>query len=203
MDESGDLGMSRRSSMSMVVAAMCSTDSVCMKRILRRAGRRFGPSERRLSELKFNEASEDLRHFVLKGVCKSDVCISWVAVRKSRLLLASPADGESLISSMFSEAARMLSPSIPSRDVMIVVDRRRVKDKTRAEFDRSVACGMLSNHRGYFEPKIRVVHMDSQRSPGLQAVDFIAGAIFQMVEWNVSSYAEVISPRIVAGRILG
>ena len=202
LDESGDLGRSPRSSRHIVAAALSTPDPIGLRRLVRKANRRFGPREKHLGELKFNEASEDLRRFVLEGICATDAWIAWVAACKHPLPWPRSADNELLMTSAFEEVVGRLGATVAARTVTVVVDRRRVREKARGEFDRRITEAITRSHRGLFPPGIDVIHLDSQRSAGLQAVDFVAGAVFQSVERRRNGCLDILAPRVVAGRVV-
>jgi hypothetical protein len=48
---------------------------------------------------------------------------------------------------------------------------------------------------------VRVRHVDSFNSYGLQLADHVAGAVFRMLEFKDDSFFRLIAPRIEYGRL--
>ena len=202
LDESGDLGQSARSSRHVVAAALSVSDPVGLRRLVRKANRRFGPARGHLSELKFNEASESLRRFVLEGIGCTDARIAWAAACKPLLSYPMRVDKGWLVTYLSACVVSGISTTCSARAVSVVVDRRRIKEKTRYEFDRRIIAAITGSHAGFFPPSVGVTHMDSQMSEGLQAADFVAGAVFQRLERGRSHYLDIVTPRVVSGRMM-
>jgi hypothetical protein len=201
LDESGGLGRSPRSPQHMVAAALSTRDPVALRRLIRKANRRFGPRENRLGEVKFSTASRGLRMHVIEGIARSDVTIAYAAVHGPNLHGSKVFDRESLIASLFEEVVEALSSTLVVDHVSIVMDRRRVRDRARGEFDCRLIGAVMSHHAGFFPPDVKVTHLDSQTSEGLQAADFVAGAMFQNLERENSLYLGILAPRVVHYRL--
>ena len=60
---------------------------------------------------------------------------------------------------------------------------------------------VFAKHAGYFLPMVRVRHIDSFNSYGLQLADHVAGAVFRMLEFNDDSFIRLIAPRIECGQL--
>lgn len=178
LDESGDLGYSARSARHMVAVALLTSDPVALRRLVRKASRRFGPRENHhLGELKFSTASHGLRMYLLEGIGRTDAGIAWAAVGGSSLPRLGKIDKESLMTSLFQEVVEGLSATCSADKVSVVMDRRRIREKTRNEFDRRMSEAVMSHHVGFFPPEVR----------GMQPL----GGVF----WR-SPYGDHIPPRI-------
>ena len=136
LDESGGLGLSPRSPQHLVAAGLSTSDPVSLRRLVRKANRRFGPRENRLGEVKFSTASHGLRVHMVEGIASSDVAITYAAVFGPRFHGCKVLDREPLIASLFEEVVETLSATFAVDQVSIVMDRRRVREKARSEFDR-------------------------------------------------------------------
>lgn len=201
LDESGGLGRSPRSPRHMVAAALSTRDPIALRRLIRKANRRFGPRENRLGEVKFSTASHGLRVRVIEGIASSDVAIGYAAVHGPDLRGCGFLDRESVLTSLFEEVVEALSSTLVVDHMSIVMDRRRVRDRSRGAFDCRLIGAVMSHHAGFFPPDVRVTHLDSQTSEGLQAADFVAGAMFQNLERENSLYLGILAPRVVYYRL--
>jgi hypothetical protein len=95
-----------------------------------------------------------------------------------------------------------VSRTVHVSSMNIIVDKRWSKEKTRDVYDRAVTSAAIEHHPGVFPPAIRVSHMDSEATPGLQAADFVAGAVFQSVERGNDFYLKLIQSRVVESELL-
>jgi hypothetical protein len=201
LDESGDMGFSPSSSRHLVVAGVASAESFRFRRLVRETRRRFGSEARRWSELKFNRSSNNLRVHLLKGIADADSLIVWTGISKQGSQDKLRSSREELVHSMFAEIASEASRRLRSRHMDLVVDRRMNKEMERMEFDSVLKAAILAKHGGYFPPMVRVRHVDSFNSYGLQLADHVAGAVFRMLEFKDDSFLRLIAPRIEYGRL--
>ena len=197
MDESGDLGFSPCASRHLIVVAVATERPIELRRLVRKAQARFGPREGRLGELKFNSASGRLRSHVLEGIASADTRISWSALLKPRLPEWRRTDKEGLLTSLCLVAVSEITARVRARSYSIVVDKRRIREKARTEFDNTVREAALARHVGFSIPGISISHFDSMTSEGLQAADFVAGAVFRSLERGDDSYLEIINPKVI------
>jgi len=201
LDESGDMGFSPSSSRHLVVAGIASAESFQFRRLVRETRRRFESEARSWSELKFNRSSNNLRVHLLKGIAATDSFIVWTGIVKRGFQDEFKSRREELVRGMFAEVGSEVSGMLRSRRMDLVVDRRTNKERARKEFDSVLKAAVFAKHAGYFPPMVRVRHIDSFNSYGLQLTDLIAGAVFRMLEFNDDSFIRLIAPRIEYGRL--
>ena len=201
MDESGDLGFSSSSSRHVVVVGVASPESFRFRRLVRETRRRFGSEASRWSELKFNRSSNNLRVHLLKGIADVAPLILWTGIAKQRSHDKLRSDRGELVHTLFAEAASEASRRLRSRHLDLVVDRRMNKEGERGEFDSVLEAAICAKHAGYFPPIVRVRHLDSFNSYGLQLADHVAGAVFRMLEFEDDSFFRLIESRIEYGRL--
>ncbi len=79
----------------------------------------------------------------------------------------------------------------------MIVDKRRIREKTRERFDNEVRETVLARRVGFVPPDISISHFDSLTSEGLQAADFVVGAVFRSLERGDNSYLEIINPKVI------
>lgn len=202
VDESGDLGFSARSSRHIVVIALATAQPLVIRRLIRRAQGRFGPRERRLGELKFNSASRRLRSHVLEGIALEQTWISWSAAFKPRLPERLRIDREALLNWLCRSAIRGVAARVRTKKIDVIVDRRQVKEKVRRDFDNMVRDACLAHHVGHIPPDVHISHFDSQTSEGLQAADFVAGAVYRSLERGDGSFLAIIKNNVVSGEFV-
>lgn len=201
LDESGDLGFSPRSSRHIVVAVIAFHGSYVPGRLVRAARKRLSPNDRRMVELKFNKSPDRLRRLLLADVAKTDCQIAWCAVEKYRLPSRSVVESGQLLHSMSALAVSEISRMTRAKSIAVVVDKRWTKERLRAELDSCLEDAVESCHSGHFAPSVRVSHLDSMTSAGLQLADFVAGAVFRSIERADESYLGIIRERIICGKL--
>ena len=201
LDESGDLGFSPLSSRHLVVAGVASAESFRFRRLVRETRRKLVSETRRWSELKFNRSSNNLRVHLLKGIADAGPLILWTGIAKQGPQDKLRSSREEIVHGMFAEVASEVSRRLRSRHIDLVVDRRMNKEMERMQFDSVLKAAILAKHAGYFPPMVRVRHVDSFNSYGLQLADHVAGAVFRMLEFNDDSFHRLIAPRIEYGRL--
>ena len=85
-------------------------------------------------------------------------------------------------------------------EIVLVFDSRCKSKALDGAFDVRIHAIVKNELRTLGEPapSIRISRFDSQRSRGLQMVDFVVGAIQRKYEHDDSTYYDIISERIVS-----
>ena len=186
----------------MIVAAGATTRSFELRRLVRKARRRFNKEVAGDSELKFHKGSDRLRTFVLDELAKADVTVVWKGVNKRRIPSNTRLGGEDLLTRLFANAAGEVSRLTRCRSIEFVVDRRISRKKSRAAFDMAVEAATWSRHAGYLPPRVLLRHMDSFNSYGLQVADHVSGAVFRALETGDDSFMRLIESKIGHGSLM-
>ncbi|MBA3045030.1 MAG: DUF3800 domain-containing protein [Candidatus Thermoplasmatota archaeon] len=194
VDESGDFGLSDRSSRYFVMCALATSNQVGILRVLKRVRKWVLRTPlKKIPELKWSESSPELRRTVLRGLAAQDnemwyVCLCKVDRKKRE-------DGN-----IYSDVAvRLISrvAEIKARKINVVVDRT-LSRTNQARLNEQLEAAIRSSREklGMIEADIRFKHATGQEEPCLQAVDYVSGAVFAKYEWGDPSYFEIIESRI-------
>jgi len=202
LDESGDLGSSPRSTRHMVVAALAVDDVRPVERALKSVRRLLGSDGYPMVEMKFRKSSCRLRRRFLEELSRANPRIAWCALDKRETPLWLREDKEGMLHLMSARALGRIAGMSLTKSFVVVMDRRWTKEKRRAEFDACITSAIAVHHSGCFVPALEVSHFDSASCAGLQAVDFVAGAVFRSLEWGDESYLRIIEDNILHGEIL-
>ncbi|HEX7392167.1 MAG TPA: DUF3800 domain-containing protein [Thermoplasmata archaeon] len=202
MDESGDLGLSSRSSRYLVVVALVTSEAYRIARLVRKAHRRFGRYAKGGDEFKFNRSNEALREHFLRGIAETNSEIFWVAVTKRCWKDVSLSGSESLWFHVASRALSEASARTQAKSLRVTIDRFSSKPNANAALATRLAQTISSRHAGHFPPDVRMSLVESKESEGLQAADFVAGAVFQKIERKEDKYYRLISGRVGYGGII-
>jgi hypothetical protein len=203
VDESGDFGFSHRGgSQHIVMTAMATDNAAVLGRLAKRARRKMSIQGMTAQEFKFKGSSDWMRFHFLRGIAESNCEISWVGVRKENVCEKYVERRELLYQLMCRAVLGPVFKRVRGNTVNIVFDRRTEKWLRGIEFDLFVGSIMSQNCSGAVPPRLRIRHVDSRRSPQLQANDFVTGALFQLVERENACYYDVIGERVVDGTFI-
>lgn len=201
LDESGDLGFSPRSTRYFVVVALAIPEPEELARIVKRISRRHFLRFERSIEFKFNRSSERTRRLILDGIASTGASVSWGGILKENTPRRLRDDKNELYGYLCSRATSALTRNIRSRSVHIVLDRRSSNRSIRRDLEAQLARAVVAYHPGHFSPEIRVSHLDSMACEGIQAADFVAGAVFQGLERSNMAYLDRIRLRVIRGEL--
>ena len=191
IDESGDLGLSRKSSKVLVISALLTTDPGQLDRIIKNARRyKFSKELKGANEIKFNKSSRELREYLITKLnetigCQGIHCILEKGKLYSKYLTENKHKLYNFVSGSLASAIILDSDSVEVR-----VDESKGKQILRDDFNR------------YFEPKLRmgsnigklsISHNYSENFSGIQFADILSGSIYQKYNSGNSHYADMIN----------
>lgn len=199
VDESGDLGISRKSSSFFIIAATITNEPLVFGRIPKKARRKFSQRFELSSELKHSSSPEEVSQWVLKNVSSTDCRIYWIGIEKEKLIRNNRyLDRMQLFQKMFLEMIKMER----SNRYVIIFDRYSKKAIDLGRFHRSIQ-GSLGIGIVHIEaPTVKITLSDSMSEPALQVQDFIVGSIFRSLERNDNTHLDIIKDRVVFGKIV-
>lgn len=183
-----------------VVGAFASEDPDEVRRVVKRANRRFSMERRKATEFSFHHETEKVRRYLLSGVSKSTSWIAWAAVNKRRSRTLQELEWHEIYDGMCGDVLNMLAFSLRPRYMEIVVDKFYSKSKRRSEFDQRIIREIRDNWSVTGEINIR--HSSSNNSECLQMQDCIVGSIFSMLERGNASYYDMIKNQVIASNLI-
>lgn len=195
LDESGDLGFNfERGSSRYLLIGLLITDRKykadrCLKKIRRR---KLKKTIKQMPEIKFNNSNRWLRRKVLHCIRDFDPDIAYIIMKKENVYehLRSYPSSTRLYNYV---ATILLENVVPNYrgPIEIVIDKRDGSRYIQENFE-----DYIRDKLNY--PSLRIVHKDSKEDRGLQAVDFICGAIFRYYNSNDDSYYSIIQDCLIA-----
>lgn len=197
LDESGDLGFSSKSSKFFVIALLYTNNPKHIRRILKKVRRRLLRKKYRdLPEFKSSRSDDFVKKRILEHLSKEDVEISYVILRKSTVYSYLHQEHNVLYNYLTGFLVERL-PQLKDREIMIVADKCLSKIN-REKFNRYLKSKTFSNFYkiGKLLPKIQIQHKTSLEEPCLQAVDYVANAVYRKYEFNDETYYNIIKPKI-------
>jgi hypothetical protein len=200
LDESGDLGYAKGSSGHFVIALLMTDNprriSNCLKRIRKR---RLKKKYLRLSELKFYNSSSVIRKRILECISDADIQIAFVVYIKD----STKTDSEVSKKEIYGSLTTMIlqSINISRYEKTHLVFDRTFKKSIRSELNKKIGVALTrSLKKSEFE--LEIAHVESTENACIQAVDYIAGAIFQYYEHSNVEYFNIIKEKIITRLVI-
>lgn len=206
VDESGDLGFSKKATRFFIVAYLaCSSSETThvrteMVRTLRRFHQRARYSSAR-NELKFSRMDDYCRKYVLEKIAECNVDLGIVALEKAKVL-----------PKLRNDPTALYSWSVVHNIMLALIPHLKANKKLLIVFDKSLSMARINAFNAYVRNKASYLfhengntlpsncissdHFDSELEPCLQATDAVAGAYFQKYEKHTEEYAEIISEKV-------
>lgn len=191
VDESGDLNFGDSDSNYFIMAALATNNLREIELLMKRKKSRLFSNYGKISELKFYNSNDEIRKRVLNGLARKDFSISALIVEKESI----HDHLRNKKNIYYGYISQILLSTIACNDascIDLIIDRSMPK-KQRGEFNTYVKYKLEPKFK---DLEIRPQHLDSKSSYGLQAVDFIAGAIFQKFENSNPAYFNIIKDKI-------
>lgn len=193
IDKSGSVAFSPHNHI-LVVAALSVEDSRAIGRLIRKAQKKYG-SSLASGELKAKKAQDALTENLLAALAQESIEVSSVIV-DCRIIEHPPEDREDIYRWAIARLVAKLIKGHPS--IEIILDRRYTKEHLRYLLERKIREGISDLPQSY----VMIRQEDSMLSKELQAVDFIAWALFQKYERGNTKFYNQIAPRIVVEELV-
>jgi len=195
IDESGDLGFTKKSSKYYVIASVETQNLNELNRVPKKVRKRLKKKEKDIPEFKFSRSSDKVRTIFLKKLNKTDSYFSVVILQKKMVYDHLRDKREKIHNYLAGFIAESLCMEYPDEvSFKVVVDK--FMDRKRAEEFNWYFEKRMRENRRYGDVRLKIVHENSQNHPGLQAADFVAGAAFQKYERENEKYYNMIKDKI-------
>jgi len=193
MDEAGNVALSRQNHV-LIVAALCAETPRSINRIIRKAQKKYG-SSLASGELKAKKAETRLVDAILTGLAREPIEVFAVIVDR-RMLKKPPKDPEEIYRWVMARLVKKLVARFPR--IEIAMDRRYTTEHLRYLLEKAVREGISDLPQQY----VLIRQEDSILAKELQAVDFIAWALFQKYERGIEAFYQRIAPRIAEEELI-
>ncbi len=194
IDESGDLGLSKKSSNVLVMSALITDNPQQLDRIIKNTRRnKFRKELRKAKEIKFNKSSPELRKFLISKLNETTGCRAVHCIMTKERLHSHYLKGDK--NKLYNFVAGRLASGIiiDSSNVEVRIDKSKGKLKLRTDFNQ------------YFKQKlgegskigeIRIFHSYSENFSGIQLEDILSGSTYQKYSNGDSHYLDIINPQV-------
>lgn len=206
LDESGDLGfdfVNKKPSAFFTICVLAVKGrendralTKAVRAVLRR--RHFLRSDKEGLELKGYTASPEMKKFFYKKAGSVEFKLYSVTLNKKSVCQHLAIDKDRT----YNYIARLTLEHVDFKDAAVRVIMTVDKSKSRqgvVEFDNYV----ISQIKSFIDPLVPldIIHVNSQESPGLQAVDMFAWGIFRKYERNDLEWFNVFKARVCLDRV--
>ena len=192
LDESGELGFSEKSSKFFTIALlMCGLkEEQELQRIIKKVRQKILKKKLRQStEIKWNNSNEIIKIKVLERLSRINLEIFSIILDKSKVYDYLKGKKHKLYNYL---SNLIINECSIDGKFELIVDRSKNKRSLRDDFDRYIRHSAKDKC-----PNLTIRHEDSKSNGGLQAMDFISGAIFNKYEFGNISYYNFIKDKIV------
>ena len=192
LDESGD-EIPFGGEPCLVVALLSIDQPRALELAVTRARRKYGGSLAS-GEMKADAAPPEVTTWLLRAIAAAPIEIVAVILDKAAILRP-PADPRAIYRFVVAEAVRRAAQHQPQLDLCL--DKRYTSLRLRQLLEQAIRdnlAGLATN--------VMIRHEDSIAEKGLQAVDFVAWAVFQKYAHDRREFYDIIAPRIVVEELL-
>lgn len=205
LDESGDLGFDfdkkNPSKVFVITLLVCHSQAarktleVAVKRTLKGKLNTNLDKSKLVHELKGTKTTLQIKTYFYQQLREKDWGIYAVALNKQRvnIKLRTPFGREKLYNFLSGLLLEKLSLSAITSNVELVVDKRKTKEDIR-DFNQYLGERLKSALPG--NTAFHIAHLDSQATPGLQAVDLFCWGIFRKYESKDMAWYSVFRKKI-------
>ncbi|MCH8520137.1 MAG: DUF3800 domain-containing protein [Nanoarchaeota archaeon] len=186
IDESGNLGFSKESGRYFIISALIFKDLKQADRFIKNMRRnKFKKELKTATELKANNSSDKLRHYILQKINELDfVQIFHIILDKEEVksqFLRN--DKHKLYNFVAGKLAKNIL--INNIDIEIIIDKSKGKQFLINDFDRYFKQKLSEKSSNY---TCKISHSYSHNYSGLQLVDFLAWSVYRKYEYKDSTF---------------
>ncbi|WP_051350723.1 DUF3800 domain-containing protein [Caloramator sp. ALD01] len=196
-DESGNLGSEGRY---FVIACILTKDYKAlenkMKKVLLYIKNNYKDIKWNGHELKANSCKPWIKEIIYKAIMEKDIQIAYVVADKIWVEDKLKADKNCLYNYLLSILLDNFKSMFRNNKVNLILDNKTIKVKSINSFEDYI--NIHINYRLRLNADISVKYMDSssKKSYNIQAVDYIANAIYAKYEYNYEVYFEILESKI-------
>jgi len=197
LDESGDLGFGEKASPYLVIAALIVRKPLQIKKCIRKVRKQKLPKKyKKINELKWHNSSRDIKRRIIECISKTENDIVYAILRKNQVKKDLRGKPQILYNYVCGSLISKIISSYKLKKADIIVDKS-LYGISRENFDQYITWKTLIMNNKFSEIKhLNINHVDSKQDLCIQAVDFIAGAVYRLYRYGDDFYYKKIKPRI-------
>ena len=188
IDESGDLGLTSKSSKYLILAALIVDEPKKLNHIVKNMRRnKFKKELKGVPEIKANSSSNEIRLYLLKKLESTNGRVVYMIFNKEKNYSEHlPKDKNKLYNFIAGKLAKNMN--IIDFQIIVRVDKSKGKQILQQDFNQyfKESLNEINIH------DIKIFHSDSALWAGLQIADMLAWACFQKFEHKNNKYINII-----------
>jgi len=202
LDESGDLGFSKKSSKWFLFTLVVTENRRSLEKVIQKARKGLRKKHKHIfSELHAYRCDDITRTRILKSLAQLNITVVTTILNKEKVYV----DLQNQKNYLYNYTANIIldrlmnSKSIDkNKEISLIVDRKDTKKNIRENFITYITDTMKQKREGNFKMSLAASHDEK----GLQAVDFISWAIFRKYEKDDLTFYNIIKSKIIDERSL-
>jgi hypothetical protein len=197
LDESGDLGFSKRSSRWFVIAVIVTRDSTQIERIAKKIWKTLRKKNKRMGELHAFHEKDHTRKRLFRMIAEcNDLEVHSIIADKRQVRKTFSSCNHQLYNQMSEKLLRQIyDRHIYDGEMQwcLVVDRKDTKRSLRSAFSNNMTMSLSDDGVNM----VSVSLLASHDNKSLQVADFVAWALFRKFERGDSQFYDMIRDKIV------
>lgn len=202
LDESGDLGFSKKSSRWFVLTIVLTSNHRRIEKCVKKVHKKLKKKYKKIRELHAYHANSVTKKRVLRFLAETnDLKVLCIVLNKKKVYV----DLRKQKNYLYNYTANILldrlhnKNSLDSKEkIEIVIDQRETNKFLKSNFENYLKNNLAKKGNSNFDIKIKPSHAEKC----LQAVDFISWAIFRKYERGDYEYYEIIKEKIIEENLL-
>ena len=202
LDESGDLGFSKRSSRWFIFTIALTDDYRALERVIKKARKSLSKKHKRVRELHAYHSDDVTRKRVLTQLAaREGLKVLCIILNKEKVYV----DLQNQKNHLYNYTANILLDRLHSKDIIpldepiqLFIDRKDTNKNLRENFEQYLLESMIDKRDGHVTIRLRASHEEK----ALQAVDFISWAIFRKYELGDYEFYEIIKDLVIEENLL-
>lgn len=199
IDESGDLGFTKKSSQYFVLAALIIQDTLAIRRCFAKIRRnKLKKKYRELPEFKFNNSGGEIRKRILSCIASAGVDIAFSVLRKEQVYPHLRSNHQIVYNYLTGSLISHIIQRFYDGDLVEIIVDKSLNGIQREAFDQYLVYKTFEKNpvRDFSSIPIRIEHADSKNEPGIQAADFIAGSLHYYYRTGDTIFSEIIEEKV-------
>jgi hypothetical protein len=199
IDESGDLGTNiERSSKYFVLAALISREKAPIQRCFKKIRNTLKKSKTEIPEFKFTQSNQTVKRRVFHCLSSNDFSIAYSYFSKEEIHPHLNGNSNIYVDLTTFLISQILEHANNGETINLVIDRS-LNGTQQSKFNSELTSKVMENPgiEIYDPERISIAHVDSKSDVCIQAVDFIAGAIYSKYHSNESEYYNQIKDKMI------
>jgi len=202
LDESGDLGFSKKSSKWFLFTIVLTNDHRSLEKVIKKIHRKLSKKYKRVAELHAYHSQSSIKIKVLEQIAKlKDVKVLCTILNKHKVYI----DLKNQKNYLYNYTANILLDRLhktnvinKSESIYLFIDQKDTNKNLRENFEKY----LKSNLSKWGNKQINIKIKPSHTEKCLQAVDFISWAIFRKYELDQDEYYKIIKEKIIGEKLL-